>query len=290
MIAAIIQARMGSTRLPGKVMMPLAEQPMIGHTLKRVQSAQAIDAVILATTTHSDDNPLADYAESLGVQVFRGDEQDVLDRYYQAAKHFSADVIVRITGDCPVIDAAVIDQTVRYFLADAVDYASNFVQRHFPDGLDTEVFSFDALEHAWNEAKLPSEREHVTPYIWKNPDKFRLSGYTHPEDLSHYRWTVDEPADFDFMTAVFAELYAENPFFNMRAMLDLLKRRPELMQINQGITTNEGYQKSLQSDAPFQPEMGWVRYIGLTLLYLFLVFVACVLISVVLSIWSLNGA
>jgi spore coat polysaccharide biosynthesis protein SpsF len=248
MIAAIIHARLGSTRLPGKVMMPLAGQPMIGHTLKRVQSAQTIDAVILATTTHPDDDPLADYAASLGVTVFRGDEHDVLDRYYQAAKQFSADVVIRITGDCPVIDAAVIDQTRWQFLADEVDYTSNFVERRFPDGLDTEVFSSDALQRAWNEARLTSEREHVTPYIWKNPDKFRLSGFTYPDDLCAHRWTVDEAADFDFMAAVFAELYAEHPFFNMRAMLDLLKRRPELMQINQGIATNEGYQKSLKSD------------------------------------------
>lgn len=249
MIAAIVQARMGSTRLPNKVMRELAGQPMIAHVLARARAAKRIEQVILATSTEPNDDPLAEFARSQGFSVLRGSQDDVLDRYYQAAKAYNVSVIVRLTGDCPMLDPQIIDQTVGLFLSDEYDYVSNcLLHRTFPDGLDTEVFSFGALERAWREAQLKSEREHVTPYIYKNPRVFRQAGLVNPLDYSHYRWTVDELRDFALVTRIFDELYADNPLFGMEAVLNLLKAQPELLEMNQGIGTNEGYMQSLRED------------------------------------------
>lgn len=248
MIIAIIQARTGSTRLPNKVLMPLMGKPMIAHVIERVKAAQKVEQIVLATTTHESDKALADVAESLGVKCYRGSEDDVLDRYYQAAKTHNASVIVRITGDCPVIDPKVIDQTIGLFQSDNYAYANNFIHRTFPDGLDTEVFTSDALETAWKEAQLKSEREHVTPYLYKHPDKFPQAGLVQAPDLSHYRWTVDEPVDFEFIQAIYEALYPQNPFFDMHDIAAFLANNPDLVKLNQDILPNEGYEKSLQED------------------------------------------
>jgi spore coat polysaccharide biosynthesis protein SpsF len=248
MITAIIQARMGSTRLPGKVLKMLAGQPMIAHVIQRTRAACKLDQVVLATTQDASDDPLAEFAASLGVVVFRGSVDDVLDRYYQAAKSSGATTVIRITGDCPVIDPAVIDATVGLFQSGDYDYVSNFIHRTYPDGLDTEVMRFSALETAWQEAALKSEREHVTPYLYKHPEKFQQVGLVQPIDLSAYRWTVDEPRDFEFITAIYDALYTENPSFDMAAIAKLLDNHPELLDVNAGISGNEGYLKSLEED------------------------------------------
>lgn len=248
MITAIIQARMGSSRLPKKVMKPLANHPLIYHVVVRAKAAKRLEQVIVATTTDPSDDPLVEYLTQLGVTVFRGSVNDVLDRYYQAALTHQASVIVRLTGDCPVLDPALIDQTIGLYMADQYDYVSNFMHRTYPDGLDTEVFSFAALYTAWRDAKLPSEREHVTPYLYKHPEKFFQVGLISPIDLSHYRWTVDEPADFDFISILYDRLYAENPLFDMGMIHALLEADPNLLKLNQDIPTNEGYTKSLQAD------------------------------------------
>lgn len=253
MITAIIQARMGSTRLPNKVMLPLMGQPMIAHVIRRVQAATTIEQVVLATTDDPNDNPLAEFVDSWGVKVYRGSESDVLDRYYQAAKCFGASVIVRITGDCPVIDPAVIDGTVGLFRSGDYDYVNNFLSRTYPDGLDTEVMRFAALETAWQSAKLNSEREHVTPYLYKHPEKFRQVGLVRAPDLSAHRWTVDEPRDFEFIRAVYEALYPANPLFDTDSIMAFLENRPELSALNVGIPTNEGYEKSLQDDRQQSP-------------------------------------
>lgn len=249
MLTAIIQARTGSTRLPQKVLKPLMGKPMIAHVVARVQAAHTLQQVILATTDHPSDDALAQLAADLGVLVFRGSEADVLDRYYQAAKTHHASVIVRITGDCPLIDPAVIDQTVRLFQSGDYAYVNNFMQRTYPDGLDTEVFSFAALEQAWQSATLKSEREHVTPYLYKHPERFAQVGLTQPYPMGDWRWTVDEPADFDFISKIYAALYPLNPLFDRLAVKALLEANPDWMTINAGIAVNEGYQKSLAADA-----------------------------------------
>ncbi|HID72312.1 TPA: acylneuraminate cytidylyltransferase [Candidatus Micrarchaeota archaeon] len=243
-IIAIIQSRMGSTRLPGKSLAEINGKPMLQHVVERARKSKLVNEVIVATTDQPEDNAIEELGRKLGVTVFRGSENDVLDRYYQAAKNAGAEVIVRITADCPLIDAAVSDRVVELFLNEKVDYASNTQPPTFPDGLDTEVFTFAALEKAWNEAELTSEREHVTPYIWKNPDKFRLKNYANGEDLSAMRWTVDSPADLQFVKGLFS---FGNPD-SMEAVLEIIKEHPELQKISEGIERNEGYAKSVKED------------------------------------------
>jgi spore coat polysaccharide biosynthesis protein SpsF (cytidylyltransferase family) len=246
MITAIIQARLGSSRLPGKTLIEIAGRPMLGHLVDRVRQIQGIEQVVIATTTRPLDQAIVDFGEIEGLPVYTGSEEDVLDRFYQAARRFNASVIVRVTPDCPLLDMEVSRQVLVRFLQGDVDYASNTNPPTFPDGLDTEVFSFAALEQAWREAKLPSEREHVTAYIWKNPDKFRLANVTHERDLSALRWTVDEAQDLAFMRTVYEQLGPD--LFGMAAVLDLLETQPHLSKTNAAFERNEGYQKSLRED------------------------------------------
>ena len=228
MIAAIIQARMGSTRLPGKVLAEIAGHPMLWHVVNRVREAKTLDKVIVATSDSPSDNILVASCEQDGIPCFRGREDDVLDRYYQAARWIGADAIVRITADCPLIDPVVLDKVVTAYLDGECNYASNTIERTYPDGLDTEVFSFEALEKAWREARLMSEREHVTPYIWKNLDLFRLRQVTQQTDLSDLRWTVDEPEDLEFVRKIYEYLYQPGHVFLMDDIVKLLQRHPEL--------------------------------------------------------------
>src|SRR5579871_1881320 len=192
---AIIQARMASTRLPGKVLADIGGRPMLARVIDRVRAASTIDDVLVATSTSRADDAIEVLCREHRIAVFRGDENDVLDRYYRAAQATRADVVVRITADCPLHDPQVIDTVVSRFDPSRFDYASNAVDRTYPDGLDVEVFSFQALERAWREAQWASEREHVTAFIWKHPDRFRLHHVCQATDLSAARWTVDEPSD-----------------------------------------------------------------------------------------------
>jgi spore coat polysaccharide biosynthesis protein SpsF len=244
----VVQARFGSSRLPGKVLADLAGQPLLARVLARARAIPGADIVVLATTTGRGDDAVADLGAALGVDVFRGSEDDVLDRYYQAARRFEGDPVVRVTADCPFLDPAVSGLVLAEFRRGGADYVSNFEPRRYPDGLDTEVFSFAALERAWREARLPSEREHVTPYIWKHPERFRLRAVAPDEDHSDLRWTVDEPRDLEFARAVYARLGQAGPSFGMAEVLALLAREPELSGINAGFVTNEGYARSLARD------------------------------------------
>ena len=255
MIAAIIQARISSARLPGKVLMDIAGKPMVQHVIERVRAATLLDKVILATTMEETDAPLATLAGILEIEVFRGSLDDVLDRYYQAAQFFRVEAVVRVTADCPLIDPSIIDRAVKIFLEGDYDYVSTaYPFPTFPDGLDVEVFSIWALEKAWREASLRSEREHVTPYIWKNPHIFRLRSIVNPEDLSSMRWTVDEEKDLQFVREVYRHLEdGTGRIFGMDEVLKLLKQCPEVLQINQGMERNEGYQKSLREDRQVTP-------------------------------------
>ena len=243
---AIVQARMSSTRLPGKCLAKIAGRPLLWHTVTRTRGAGTLDDVVVATSRDSSDDPIEIFCREAAVPLFRGDLEDVLDRFHGAAQQSRADRIVRVTADCPVLDPTVIDQVVGSFDADAHDYVSNTCDRTYPDGLDTEVLSAAALERAWHEATLPSEREHVTPYIWKNPDRFRLLQVRQSPDRSAERWTVDEPRDLTFIRELFARLGTLE--FGQREILALLDGAPELRHINAGIELNEGYRKSLELD------------------------------------------
>ena len=245
---AIVQARFGSSRLPGKVLLKIMGKSILEYVIERVGKASKIDAVIIATTLNKDDWNIVKLADRLKLDVYRGSENDVLDRYYQAAKIFKVKHIVRITADSPLIDCEVIDNVIGCYFKTNADYCSNTLVETFPDGQDVEVFRFDTLKLAWNESRLLSEREHVTPYIKKHPEKFKLVNFKCKEDLSSKRWTLDEKNDFDFIKAILESLYPINPYFNMNDVLNFLQNNPGLEDINKNIIRNEGYLKSLKKD------------------------------------------
>ena len=249
-IVGIIQARVGSARLPGKTLLDLAGAPFLARVIERMQHAETLDFLMLATTTDPADDPLADLAGRLGVPVYRGSMNDVLDRFTQSARQAEAALIVCITADDPFKDPEVTDHAVRLWLEqpETLDYVSNTIEPTYPEGLDIEVFTRSALEQAWQDARLPSEREHVTPYIWKHPDRFRVLNFKHKRNISHLRWTVDYPEDLAFARAVYEHLYRPGEVFLMEDILRLLEVKPDLNQINAGIRRNEGYLKSLEED------------------------------------------
>ena len=242
---AIIQARMSSTRLPGKILLDVEGQPLLMRVIERVRRARTIDEVVLATTTSEADDQVAAFCAERGIAFERGSEHDVLERYYQAARAHGATTVVRITGDCPLIDPAVIDRVIDDFHRGGADYVANVFRYTWPDGLDTEVFSFEALHRAWQEADRQADREHVTSYI-RTSDKFRTRGVENDIDLStfNYRWTVDDPADLAFVRAIYARL-ADRPDFGCEEVLMLLDKSPELRDLESGAIRNEGYYKSL---------------------------------------------
>jgi glutamate-1-semialdehyde 2,1-aminomutase/spore coat polysaccharide biosynthesis protein SpsF len=248
-IAAIIQARMTSTRLPGKVLADMGGQPMLWRVVQRVQLSKRVSQVAVACSTNPDDNAIESFCSARRVPCFRGSEEDVLDRFHQAAKGLGADVLVRITADCPLVDPGLIDEVVGKLEEQNADYASNTLLPSFPDGLDCEAFTFAALETAWREAKQKSEREHVTPYL-RYSGKFRLAGITAAphEAAPDERWTVDEPADLEFIRAVCAAL-GNHVDFDWRDVLKLLSNRPELRQLQGKAIMNEGYYKTLYQQA-----------------------------------------
>ena len=235
---AIVQARMGSIRFPDKVMRPICGTPMIGLLLKRLAKAKRIDQIVLATSEDQRNEPLAKYVRELGYLVYQGSEDDVLDRYYRAAKETKADTVVRITGDCPLIDPVLVDAVIARFLGSGVDYASNVSPATYPDGLDTEVFSYRALETAWKQAKEPHQREHVTPFI-RASDKFSQVNVSNAENLSNERWTVDEPEDFEVMRKVFEHFHPRRDF-GWLEVAALRNEHPEWFMANQHLTRNEG--------------------------------------------------
>jgi spore coat polysaccharide biosynthesis protein SpsF len=243
---ALIQARMSSSRLPGKVLEDICGQPMLWRVVDRAKQAKSVDLVAVITSTHAADDAIERLCKENDLPCFRGSLDDVLDRYYQAAVHFQADNVVRLTADCPLLDPKIIDKVVQTFHQSGFDYVSNSLECTYPDGLDTEIFRFAVLERAWKEARLTSEREHVTPYIFKHPELFRLGLVKHEEDLSVLRWTVDTPRDLEFMRAMYN--FIQNEECGMDEILRLLKEHPEVTKLNCGQERNEGYQKSLQED------------------------------------------
>ena len=247
-IFAILQARMGSTRLPGKALLPIFQgRGALELMLLRLRGCRKLFGLAVATTTETMDDPLEALCRQQGVPCFRGQVDDVLDRYYQAARSCGTpEVLVRLTGDCPLHDPEVVDRVIARFLEGGVDYASNVDPPSYPDGLDTEVFSFVTLERAWKAAQLKSEREHVTPYIWNHPDIFRRGNVTNTDNLAGMRWTLDEPRDLDFVRAVYARMGRVD--FGLNDVLDLLAAEPGLAELNSGIRRNEGYEKSLKED------------------------------------------
>lgn len=235
-VVCIIQARMGSTRLPGKVMLDLCGKTVLGHVIERVRKVKNIDEIVIATTTKEDDTIIVEEALKYGVKVFRGSEEDVLSRYYYAAKENEADVVVRITSDCPLIDPEIVDEMLKKFKylykENKVDYLSNTLERTFPRGLDAEIFSFNILEEAFTSAKKHYQREHVTPYIYENPNKFKLIGYKNKVDYSYHRWTLDTEEDFRLISKIYEELYKNEYIFSFSKVINLFNINPKLYNIN----------------------------------------------------------
>jgi spore coat polysaccharide biosynthesis protein SpsF len=233
-VAAIIQARMNSTRLPGKILYKVLDITLLAFQIERLRSASLIDEIIIATTTNAVDEPIVDLCRKLGVAYYRGSELDVLTRYYETAAAFKADVIVRLTSDCPVIDPFTVDRVISHFLFQSanVDYVSNILKRSYPRGMDTEVFSIKALRIAQHQATHMHDREHVTPYIFTNPERFRLGSIEYLSNESHHRWTVDTIEDFQLISKIIETLYPSKPNFTLEDMLVLLKEHPEWSKIN----------------------------------------------------------
>jgi spore coat polysaccharide biosynthesis protein SpsF len=233
---AIVQARMTSTRLPGKVLMPIRGRPMLAWQLDRLGHIREDVRLAVATTTNQSDDRVVALCETMQIPVIRGSEGDVLDRYRTAASLLGADPIIRITSDCPLIDPDVTRQVLELWETERVDYASNTIERTFPQGLDTEVLSAAALDSAWHGATERFEREHVTPYIYLRPDRFRLANLVGATDESRHRWTVDTPEDLAFVRAVYHALAADRPDFRTADVLALIAERPALGLINRGVT------------------------------------------------------
>jgi spore coat polysaccharide biosynthesis protein SpsF len=238
-VVAIVQARMGSTRLPGKVLKDLAGETMLARVVERLRGTRLINEVLIATTDRPVDDAIVAECRKVSVAVSRGDQDDVLDRYFRAAQLMKADVVVRVTSDCPLLDPEITDKTIAAFLEARPDYASNVMVRTYPRGLDTEVMSFDVLARAWRRASKAYEREHVTPYIYEHSEEFKLLSVTGDLDYSGYRWTVDTPEDMEFVQAIYGR-FQGHTLFNWRDVLALLDREPEIVNLNQHVS-----QKSL---------------------------------------------
>jgi spore coat polysaccharide biosynthesis protein SpsF (cytidylyltransferase family) len=238
---------MSSTRLPGKVMLPLATRPVVEQVFRQLSFSRSLRSTILATSVDPSDQPLVSWAETNKIVFYRGNLEDVLDRYYQTAQMAHADTIVRITADCPLIDPEIVDRVVDKLISGDWDYVSNTNPPTFPDGLDVEAFSFEALTEAWREAKLKSDREHVTPYIRRNA-YFKKYNVCSPKPYDCFRWTLDEPEDYSLLSVIYNRLYdAEKPIL-LHDVLTLLDQNPFLGRINSRLVRNEGYLKSLLED------------------------------------------
>jgi spore coat polysaccharide biosynthesis protein SpsF len=248
-IVAIIQARLGSSRLPEKTLKIIYDKPLLEHIIERVRGASRLRDLVVATSTEGQDDPIAALAQRVGALAFRGSEDNVLERFYEAAVQNRADIIVRITADDPFKDPEVIERAIALLLETGCDYCSNTIQPTFPEGLDVEVFRFAALERAFKEARLPAEMEHVTPYIWKHPELFAAHNFRCEQDLSHLRWTIDYENDFLFAREVYQRLYPKKRIFLMRDILELLASEPSLGAINGGVVRNAGYQESLSRES-----------------------------------------
>ena len=247
MLGCIIQARMGSSRLPGKVMMNIDEKNTLLHyVIQQLKFSKLTKNIIIATTTSEKDDSIVDFATKMNLNHFRGEVDNVLDRYYQCAKNFSISTIVRISADDPLIDPTIVDRVIEKFYSNSYDYVSNTNPRTFPQGNEIEVFSFETLEFAWKNAKKISEKEHVTPYIYNNKEKFRMANVEHSKNLSSLRWTVDTQSDLDFVRLITSKIQKIPTL--MTDIQDVLSKEPHLLDINKDHIIDEGYKKSISED------------------------------------------
>lgn len=237
MVVTVIQARRGSSRLPDKILLPLAGAPLLVRMIERVLRARQTGQVVVATTTDSHDDVVEDLCRERGWPVYRGHPTDLLDRHYQTALKWGADAVVKIPSDCPLIDAGVIDRVISKYLegTEKWDYVSNLHPATYPDGHDVEIMSMQALTEAWQQAAKPFEREHTTPYLWERPERFRIANVDWETGLDYsmsHRWTIDYQADYHFIAAIYETLYPQNPAFGLADILRLLEEKPEIAALN----------------------------------------------------------
>ncbi len=250
-IITLVQARTSSTRLPGKVLMPLCGQPLLIRMVERLNYSKWAGRIIVITTEDSSDDPIVELCNSKGIEVFRGDMNNLLDRHYQAAKAYDAEIVLKIPSDCPLIDPNIVDFVIDYYLQNSgnFDYVSNLHPATYPDGNDVEIMSFKSLEMAWNNATRKLELEHTTPYLWENPDQFKIGNVAWPSgkdySMSH-RWTIDYPEDYQFIKAVYEELHPKNPVFTIEEIIDLVTaKKPDIHQINAHLAGVNWYRNHL---------------------------------------------
>ncbi len=239
-IVIIVQARMGSTRLPGKVLKKVMNKTLLEYLLERLQRVERSNEVCVATTVEPQDQPILDICSQMSIRSFRGSENDVLERYFLAAQEMQADIIVRVTADCPVIDPVEIDKLIEYYLenSDRYDYISSSLKRSYPLGMEAEIFSFEVLKKAHENAKSKFEREHVTPYLHRQPDLFCLKNFSYKENQKEHRWTVDTPEDFEVITKIIESLYPVKPEFSIEDILNLFQENPQWKKINSYVVQN----------------------------------------------------
>jgi len=245
-IDCIIQARMGSTRLPGKVMMNIDKNIVLSYVIDQLGNSKKLDKIIIATTNLKEDDIIVNFLNKKKIKVFRGDSKNVLDRYYQCAKKFSCKNIVRITADNPLIDPIIVDEVIDKFFSNSYDYVSNTHPRTFPYGTEVEVFSFQSLEKVWKNANKPSEKEHVTPYFYNNKNKFKISNVKYSEDISHLHWTVDRENDLKLVKKIVLNI-KKRPIL-MNDIIQLISKNPEWINLNKDYVPDEAYTKSLKED------------------------------------------
>ena len=248
MIIAILQARMGSSRLPGKVLRKIRGKTLLELCLNRIKQSRLIDKIVIATTTKSSDDIIEELAQNLGFDCFRGSEIDLLDRFWQCANKYKADVVVRLTSDDPFVDYQVLDRAIKIFNENQVDFVTNHFEPTYPEGLDVEVYSVGALKRSWQESQLLSEREHVFPYIQNHPDDFKIINFRQKHDYSHLRWTIDYECDFEMTKIIYDYLYDDNPIFLQNDILSVLKKHPEITEINAHIKRKEGVNRTKAND------------------------------------------
>jgi len=255
MIVAIVQARMNSFRLPGKVLLNIDnDKTVIDYVIDQLSHCKLLDKIVVATTESKEDDRVYQFVLQKGIACFRGSESDVLDRYYKCAKEYSADAIVRITCDDPLIDPTIVDKVVEEFKTGKWDMVTNVFPRTYPHGTEVELFSFNSLSTAWKKAKLPSEREHVLPYLYKNPQVFRIKNVEYSENISHLRWTIDRKEDLEFVRAVVARI-SKKPIL-LQDILNVINEDKSLLNINKDYDSTEGMKKSLENDKEFLTNQG----------------------------------
>lgn len=252
-LVAVIQARMGSSRLPGKVLKPILDKPVLWHIVNRLRSVKKINEIVVATSDQPNDNQIKEFCASENIKCFRGSEHDILDRFHKAASFANAKILMRITGDCPLIDSDLISNLIDYFFKNKFDFcgiatgagvAKEGFKGRYPDGLDAEIFTMRALTIAWKEAHESLCREHVTPFIWKHPDRFKLGILkSDSKDYGDLRWTLDNEEDYQLINWIYEKLFPTNPCFNMYDVLQLLTEHPEKLRENKHFIGKEGYEK-----------------------------------------------